>query len=527
LEIRIKRSKKNLGFFIGLWIVPIVFLCGCATVSPPSEPTVQTQVIPPEDKAKEALRSAPPEALPPLAELEPMIAAEEIMPFEGKLFSLSTRSAPLQDVLLGLAKEAGLNLVLEKGVDPMEPVSVEVKDLPLKKALKMVLAAYEYFYDIDGNILRIKALETRLFHFDYPLLSNRPETDIGGDVLGGGGGGAGGGGSNLSGEFSVEAEVDEEHLDVWEQIEKALKSGGTGEEGGLLSEMGRAQINRMAGTIVLTDRRENILLVEKYLDTIKESLTRQVMIEAKIIEVALSEGHQFGIDWSYINDRIGNMEGDISIETNLSTGASALNVGWFHSSGGEELSAFLDALATQGNVNVLSAPRLNVLNNQTALISVGRTIPYLQWNLQEVTTAGTGLSSFQAVPDVTQAQAGITLGVTPQIGADRVTTLHIVPIVTDLVDFQTFSFGGAGGGLGVTTFDVPIIDIRETDTIVRVPDNTTIVIGGMIQDRTRDSKTRVPIVGDIPVLGRLFQQQIRDNRKLELVILLTPTVLTQ
>jgi len=518
-----KRSKKNLGFFVLLWLVPIIFLCGCATVSLPPEPTVQTQVIPPEDKAREVARKTPPAALPPLAELKPIVAAEEKMPFEGKLFSLSTRSAPLQDVLLGLAKEAALNLVLEKGVDPMEPVSVEVKDLPLKKALQMILTAYEYFYDIDGNILRIKALETRFFHFDYLLLSNRPETDIGGDVLGGG---SSGGGSNLSGEFSVEAEIDEEDLNVWQQIEDALKPGGTGEEGGLLSELGRAQINRMAGTIVITDRRKNILLVEKYLAAVKKSLTRQVMIEAKIIEVALSKGHQFGIDWTYINDHIGGTEGQLTIETNLSTGASALNIGWMHAAGGEVLTSFLDALATQGNVNVLSAPRLNVLNNQTALISVGRTIPYLEWELQEVTTTATGLSSFEAVPSVTQAQAGVTLGVTPQIGADGVTTLHIVPIITDLVDFKTFSFGGAGG-LGVTTFDVPIIDIRETDTIVRVPNNTTIVIGGLIQDRTSDSNTRVPIIGDIPLLGKLFQQQIRDNRKLELVILLTPTVLRQ
>ncbi|MFH0813296.1 MAG: hypothetical protein V2A69_10740 [Pseudomonadota bacterium] len=515
---------KNQGNFTELktllcLLLPLLLLAGCATVSAPPTPSAKTEILPPGGKIKEIFKTTPPAALPPLAALKPKVAAEEKMPFERKLFSLSTRSAPLQDVLLGLAKEAGLNLVMEKAVDPMEPVSVEIKDLTLKKALDIILTAYAYFYDIEGNILRIKTLETRLFTFDYPLVSNRPESDIGGDVLGSGGGGGSSSTTNLSGEFSIESDVDEEQVNVWQQIENALKSG---EEEGLLSEQGRAQITRMAGTIVVTDRRENILLVEKYLNELKKSLKRQVMIEAKIIEVNLTKGHQYGIDWSYLKDKFGGTPGNFTINTNLSTGTSALNIGWLQAAGGpEQLGVFLDALATQGNVNVLSSPRLNVLNNQTALISVGRAIPYLQWELRTVGTATTtGATIFEPVPTVVRSQAGVTLGVTPQISGDGVTTLHIVPIITDLVEFRSFSFQGS-------TFEVPVIDIRETDTIVRVPNGTTVVIGGMIQDKTRDNNSRIPLLGDIPLLGKLFSQQIRSSEKVELVILLTPTIVEE
>ena len=196
-----------------------------------------------------------------------------------------------------------------------------------------------------------------------------------------------------------------------------------------------------------------------------------------------------------------------------------MNIGWVKAPGGpDQLSFFMDALSTQGNVNVLSAPRLNVLNNQTALISVGRAIPYLQWELRTVGTAtATGATIYEPVPTVVRSQAGVTLGVTPQISADGITTLHVVPIITDLVEYRSFSFQGS-------TFDVPVIDIREADTIVRVPDGTTVVIGGLIQEKTRDNESKVPLLGSIPFLGKAFSQQIRSSEKIELVILLTPTV---
>ncbi len=518
MERERKYSTVKIGSFILSFLI-LITLSSCATVSPPPEPEVKTQILPPEEKIKEVVKKTPPKALPPIVELKPKVATEEKMPFEEKLFSLSTRSAPLQDVLLGLAKEAGLNLVLEKGVDPNQPVSVEIKDLSLKKALDMVLSAYEYFYDIDGNILRIKALETRMFQFDYPLLSNRPETDIGGDVLGGGGGGGGGGTAgttNLSGEFSIEADVDEEYLDIWQQIEDALQSGERG-EGGLLSEFGRAQINRMAGTIIVTDRRENLLLVERYLNELEKSLKRQVVIEAKIIEVNLNKGHQYGIDWEYVKDTAE----DFYFRSNLLTNTSGFNIGVIGAGGEKHLSFMLDAISTSGTVNVLSAPRLNVLNNQTALISVGRAIPYLQWELRTVgTTTTTGATVYEPVPTVVRSQAGVTLGVTPQISEDGVTTLHIVPIITDLVEYRSFSFQN-------NTFDVPVIDIRETDTIVRVRDGETVVIGGLIQDKNRDNYSKIPILGDIPFLGKAFSQQIRSSEKVELVILLTLRIVEQ
>ncbi|MFH1091675.1 MAG: pilus (MSHA type) biogenesis protein MshL, partial [Pseudomonadota bacterium] len=125
---------------------------------------------------------------------------------------------------------------------------------------------------------------------------------------------------------------------------------------------------------------------------------------------------------------------------------------------------------------------------------------------------------YTAVPTVSRAQAGISLGVTPVIAADGVTTLSIVPIVTDLVAYKTFVFEG-------NSFDVPIIDVRGTASIVRAADGETVIIAGMIQDKNQDNVSGIPFLKDIPLVGFLFSQQTRTKQKVELVISLTPTII--
>ncbi|MDX1777221.1 MAG: STN domain-containing protein, partial [Desulfobulbales bacterium] len=212
-------------FFCVCSLALVLLTTGCAASYAPPEPSVQTQVEPPavlEKQPPRRIETRPRSSLSPLAALKPKVAAAEKMPYEGKLFSLSARGTPLRDVLLGLGKQAELNLVIERGVNYDEPVSVELYDLPLDTVLDMVLNAYGYFYDIDGNILRIKAMETKIFHFDYPLMVNTPSSNVGGDMLGSQGGNNNNNrrsnsnnDNNLRGEFSIETSIDSSALDLW------------------------------------------------------------------------------------------------------------------------------------------------------------------------------------------------------------------------------------------------------------------------------------------------------------------------
>ena len=508
MKLKGKPSKKMTGVYLLLSIVPFIFMAACATVvSPPPRPSVEKKIMTPQERAKLRMKKPPAALLQPLAQVKPRIAAEEKLAFEGKIFSLSARNAPLQDVVMGMAKEAGLNLVLEKGVDPMEPVSIEIANLSLRKALDLLFSSYDYFYVIEGNILRVKSVETRFYKFEFPMFANSANSSVGGDVLGGGGGGSG-----LTGEFTIETTGgDEEDLEIWETIEDALKpqQEGGGEGGGILSPIGRAQLNPMTGTIVVTDRREYLDIVAEYLNRLQASLQRQVIIEARILEVTLNNEHQFGIDWNLVS-------GDSTITQALRTGVGAFTMGIIPTTGNGS-NWFFEALSTQGDINVLSSPRLNVLNNQSAVLQVGRTIPYLEWSVEATTTAA-GTTSYTAVPQVSRAQAGISLGVTPYISENGIITLHIVPIITDLIAYQTFTFEG-------NNFDVPVIDVRGTDSIIRARDGETVVMAGLIQERNSDTITGIPLLKDIPLIGVLFSQQRTVSTKVELVISLTPTII--
>ena len=518
-----------------LWLVVFLFVAGCAGTShPPPEPTLKPQELPPPVTQKERPRkiaTRPRSSLSPLAALQPKVSNSEKMPYESKLFSLSARGAPLRDVLLGLSKQADLNLVLERGVDYEEPISVELHDLPLATALDMVLKAYGYFYDIDVNILRVKALETKIFHFDYPLMVKSMTSSVGGDMLSSGQSNNNGGSNNssndeneLTGEFTIKTSVDTSSLDVWKQLEIALSpAGGEGNTNGLLSSQGRVQINKMSGTIVVTDRRENHILIEEYLNELGTVLRRQVVIEAKIMEVVLTDAFRYGIRWDVLAQDFLNKGGDLQIISDFTTGASNMTLEFFNDTGNTEIGAFLEALSNQGNINVLASPRISALNNQTALITVARNVPYINFELSSVQDPNDSESRFsQLVPTMENTQVGISLGVTPQIDENGVATLHIVPVITDLVGYKNFSQDSE------RSWDIPIIDMRATDSTVRVANGSTIVLGGLILERTREDSTGLPLLSDIPYLGKLFfSGQEKDSEKRELVIMLNPTIIEQ
>ena len=549
------RKLENL-IYIALGCFLTVFLLnGCAVQSkvPPKALTQAAELSPRELMEKYAQKDIinpsklSLDELAPLTPLEPQIAFEAELPFEKKLFSIEVIDEPLGNVLLGLAMAADLNLILGQDVDRYEPVSVKIKNLPLKVALDSIISTHNYFYTIEKSILRVEGLKTEFFSVDYPLVFTKPKSEIGGDVLGGGSGGGGGGGgggqagtgvssSGLKGEFTIEVEVqDDEELDVWKKIDEALRATRTG-KGGLLSEQGKADINRMAGTIVVTDRPRNLRMISEFIDRINEALHRQVIIEAKIVEVSLNKGHSYGIDWEIVSQSFGGTnlgfeqilrplpvdeDGNLAPLRAFTLGsvAGSLTTGFFDTSGDLQGQAVLNALSTQGDVNVLSSPRLNVINNQTALISVGRVIPYVDLTIAttEDEVGGNIIVRTSSQPIIVRTLEGVTLGITAQISEKGDTTLHIVPIITEQSGSRLVRVQGE-------TFELPVFSVRESGTMATVADGQTIVIGGLIQEKTDDSISKVPFLGDIPILKILFSQQSRENNKTELVILLTTSI---
>jgi len=515
-------------------------LSGCGFSGPTPPTSVVENTVPSPREILESVGNKPtaPE-LEPMVTLEPLVAAQTEFPYEGKLFSLSVRDIPIEDVLLSLAQEAALNLVIDRTVQRDELISVEFSNIPLQTALDNLMTVYDYYYTIKRGVLHVQAFEERIFRLNYPLLYSKPDSKTGGDVLGSSSGGGGGEsdtiqaqGSGLKGEFKITTTIeDDDNLDIWKQVEEALEPAQAGKVG-LLSPEGMVRINRMGSTIIVKDHPSNMRSVAKFLQNIQESLRRQVIIEAKIIEVVLNKTHQFGINWEHVRINFNTIGTSLETAVNLGTlGTTGLSMHFSDIIGLDQGEAFLNALATNGTVNMLSSPRINVINNQSAFINVGRVVPFLDFKIGQSTSGGTGgtteRTTIDSVPVISRFNEGVTLGITPQIDEDGTTVLHILPIVTEQTGVEAIEVPSSVIGQDSIIAEIPVISVRSTDTFVQVKDRTTIVIGGLITEKTGDTVKKVPILGDIPYLNTLFTHQDRQNKKTELVILLTTTVVMQ
>ncbi|EEW09067.1 pilus (MSHA type) biogenesis protein MshL [Vibrio mimicus] len=314
--------------------------------------------------------------------------------------------------------------------------------------------------------------------------------------------------------------------DFWPQLEKAVAQllGSSG---------GQAVIaNPPAGVLTLRAYPDEIRQVTEFLGISQQRMHRQVILEAKILEVTLSDGYQQGINWNKAftsngtNYQIGT--GTISQDSSgnpisavlpgldaigtLLGGQSNLVI----SSG--SFDAVISFMATQGDLNVLSSPRVTASNNQKAVIKVG-TDEYYVTDLSSV--VGTG-DNAQASPDITLTPffSGISLDVTPQIDDQGNVLLHVHPAVIE-VEQQTKRIT-----YNSQQIELPLArsSIRESDSVIRAKDGDVVVIGGLMKSNTVDQVSKVPFLGDVPALGHLFRNTTKLTQKTELVILLKPTV---
>jgi MSHA biogenesis protein MshL len=329
---------------------------------------------------------------------------------------------------------------------------------------------------------------------------------------------------------------------VWEEIRVAVEAlvfetppgvgvaqgaqtsgtAGTGSTGRPYSRVAgdgrRLIINPIAGTITVTAFPAQLEEVNVFIRTFESSIQRQVLIEAKIVEVNLDRSFEFGIDWNVVA-RVGTSTLTVrsTPPPSTSTGGAVGNVQFTLSGGPGQITALLNALSSQGDVRVLSSPRVSALNNQRAVFDVTTGEIVFTLNRTPFLNAN-GTTTFLSQVTPTQVNVGIVLDVLPQIGADNSVTMNIRPVVTSVARTASFTADG-------NTFQAPVIDTRESDTMARLRAGETIIIGGLMQNRRERVESGVPGLRSIPLLGRLFTSYKDVERKAELVIFLTPTII--
>ncbi|EHK6027395.1 pilus (MSHA type) biogenesis protein MshL [Vibrio parahaemolyticus] len=307
--------------------------------------------------------------------------------------------------------------------------------------------------------------------------------------------------------------------DFWPMLQQAVAN---------LIGSGKGQsvvVTPQAGVISVRAFPDDIREVREFLGVSQERMQRQVILEAKILEVTLSDGYQQGINWSNLSASIGN-SGSIIVNRPASALPPLDAIGTLL--GGQtnvtisdgNFEAVLNFMSTQGDLNVLSSPRITAANNQKSVIKVG-TDQYFVTELSS--NAGNGENS-NAVPEVelTPFFSGISLDVTPQIDNKGNVFLHVHPAVIEVTEeVKQLNLGG-----DFQNIQLPLAksSIRESDSVIRAKDGDVVVIGGLMKQQNVEQVSKVPFLGDVPALGHLFRNTSNVTQKTELVILLKPTV---
>lgn len=452
-------------------------------------------------------------------------------------------------------------------------ISANLKDVTLFEALDAIRELYGYDYKVEGSRIIIKPLtmQTSVFQVNY-LTGNRKGTSstrvISGSVSVQGQNNnnnnnnnqnnsnqqnnvpANNSGSNLAALESSRISTTSTS-DFWAELKLALDAiVDSGKDGRSVV------ISPQSGVVVIKAMPDELRSVAAYLKATQLSVDRQVILEAKILEVELSDGFQTGVNWSVFRTggtRIsaGAVTPGTVLQTNgaLATGASSIDMtartfsgGTLKGVPGQELvsgvsnlgsmfglalqtknfAGLISFLETQGNVHVLSSPRIATLNNQKAVLKVGTDEFFVTNVSSNINTSVTGTTS---TPNVTLQPffSGVVLDVTPQIDDQGNIILHIHPSVSDVQTSEKIINLGTSGG--VLTLPLAKSSTSETDSVVRAQDGNIIALGGLMRQGTSSDRSQLPGAGDVPVLGNLFRNTNQATQKRELVILLKPTII--
>jgi MSHA biogenesis protein MshL len=280
-------------------------------------------------------------------------------------------------------------------------------------------------------------------------------------------------------------------------------------------------VTPQAGLVTVRAMPKEIRAIKAFLDVSEEIVQRQVILEARILEVTLNDGYQQGINWNQIlansgstdfqfSNTSGSIGNSISAALGNVTSLSFIN---------KDFSGVLSLLSTQGNVQVLSSPRVTAINNQKAVIKVGDD-EYFVTDVSSQSTISSSTTSVAPNIELTPFFSGIALDVTPQIDQNGVVLLHVHPSVIETQEQEKVVT------LNEEQYVLPLAqsNIRESDTVIRAKSGEIVVIGGLMQSIISKQDSKTPLLGDIPILGNLFTNKRNSEVKKELIILIRPTV---
>jgi MSHA biogenesis protein MshL len=548
-------------------LVAVFLLNACQLIA---EKETTSPTMPSIGKALESSTSSPqaPSVEPPpevqRALLPPASATLGKIKPRVQTFDVSVNAVPARQFFMSLVDGTADNMIVHPEVSGT--LTLDLKNVTTEDVMATVRDVYGYEYRNSHGVYQVfpARMRSQVFTVDYLDLkrqggsrtrvssgqvtqssdksgssnSNSSGSSSGNSNQSGTSGSDNNSGNQSQASFSGAQVTTRTESDFWEDLEDSLKLV-IGEEEGR-----RVITNPLSGTILIRAMPRELLDVEEFLDTLQGAVERQVIIEAKILEVELNDRFQTGVNWNALIDFGGNYETKIGQvgggtvfdngvselagtvlplkDLSLSNGAGAFGGVFALQAHLGDFNTLIELLKTQGDVQVLSSPRVSTVNNQKAIIKVG-TDEYFVTDLDVNTDVAVGVGTQSADVTLTPFFSGVALDVTPQIDEDENITLHVHPAISRVTaDNKDIGISTSDDG----SFNIPLAKstIRESDTIVRARDSQVIVIGGLMQELVTDDVASTPFFGDLPVLGHMFRHTRQVSTKTELVILLRPVI---
>ncbi|WP_051347293.1 pilus (MSHA type) biogenesis protein MshL [Thiomicrorhabdus chilensis] len=517
-------------------------LVSCATSDGSREP-----VSPPLDDKFEInghLEKKPTLSEPKSGDMEipPIVSKRAVLPpkpnFQNtvKKYSVSAINIPVSELLFKIAQDSGKQLDLHSGVDGSVTINAINQDLPT--ILNRIAIQLGFLYEVTPNSIVVRPDKPYWFNYsiDYVNIQKISQDTIDMKMAVGGPSGIGtNGGAGGTGGSAANIKVVSEH-DFWNELEEnlsrvvqsGLNLGKSGSQTAVASGSGSKKVinnnivvNEEAGVITVFATGAEHRAVKDYLSDVMHRAEKQVMIEATVVEVELSDQYQAGIDWSTLvkSDDGSGVLGQSLIPTTLANNSAVA----FNFTGiGGDWDLGLRMLQQFGDTKVLSSPKIMAVNNQTALLKVVNNEVYftIEVNREAATTTSAGTTTYET--QVHTVPVGFMMSVTPFVSDDDNVSLNIRPTISRIVGYVNDPSPDLARESIISR--IPVIQEREMASVLKLKDMQTAVIGGLIEDSNVNDKNAVPWANDIPVIGDLFSYKDDYAKKSELVIFIRPIV---
>lgn len=448
-----------------------------------------------------------------------------VPPLPVRGYSLDVRDIPVAELLLAIGRDAGLELDLHAGIDGR--ITLRAHDQPLRELLARIARQADIRYELHGHhlVVRPDTPVIRSYALDYVNISRDMRATVATSTQIATTGTAGQNGGGGSGNTSVTQIETRASNDFWAALEANLVSilaeSGTAARGCGGDGAARAchspdvMINRESGVLMVRATARQHDNLRAFLGSVQQAARRQVMIEATIVEVTLADGYRQGIDWT----RIGVPGWNIRPRGSGDALSGQPTVSYLSARNDIQL----ELLETFGTVKVLSSPRLSVLNNQTAMLKVVEEVVYFLVDSTTTEYDDRKQARITATTTPQSVSVGMVMSVTPQISAEGEITLNVRPTISGISGFKD----DPNPSLGNIPNRVPQIRTREIESMLRLRSGEIAVLGGLMEDRVDHDTGRIPLLGDLPVVGELFTRRDNAVRRTELLIFLRPLLIDE